>query len=384
MDIDSDEIHPFRFRRTRPFARQVARIVDQHRGPFQGVGLFDAVTGQVLSAYHEVIGRRPFAERPQAATAIVMSEGSLAVQYARFIAKGRNTFALTPALVEMLSHTDMGGVRLSDLSLPFDSFYVGFGGAFDGALPGAPNRIDGAYVERVAEDTLTIFLTTRRLSSGKETSSGWPETRDTYFAVHLKDHDGQTSLLDAFNAAIEEEITRKPEHEVIKEVLEDPDFEAPEGWTVTLPREPMHVELMSRFTASVPAAAIAVALVGNALCYLSAAPEVSEPSLPADAPLITATALLTGTPKVQQKARAELLDRGISVIRWLGPRQAASMSSGRGGGGASGRHAAHWRRGHWRRQAHGAGRLERKLVWIAPMMVGAGKAEPRERVYLVE
>ncbi|WP_343699030.1 hypothetical protein [Caulobacter sp.] len=383
MDIDSDEIHPFRFRRTRPFARQVARIADQHRAAFQGVGLFDAVAGQVLATYQEVIGRRPVAERPKAATAIVMSEGSLAVQYARFVAKGRNTFMLTPALVEMLSHTDMAGVRLSDLSLPFDSFYIGLGGAFDGALPGLPNHIDGAYVERVAQDTLTVFLTTRRLGPDALGGKGWPETRDDYFAVHLKDRDGQTSLLDAFNAAVEEEINRKPEHETIKEALEDPDFKAPDGWAVTLPREPMHVEIMTRFTASVPAAAIAVALVGNALCYLSAAPEVSEPSLPDDAPVVTAMALLTGTPKVQQKARAELLDRGISVIRWLGPRQSPSASSGRGGGGG-GRQAAHWRRGHWRRQAHGVGRLERKLVWIAPMMVGTGQIEPRERVYLVE
>jgi len=40
----------------------------------------------------------------------------------------------------------------------------------------------------------------------------------------------------------------------------------------------------------------------------------------------------------------------------------------------TGSHASprlHWRRGHFRNQAHGAGRRERKTIWIEPMLIGA-------------
>jgi hypothetical protein len=41
---------------------------------------------------------------------------------------------------------------------------------------------------------------------------------------------------------------------------------------------------------------------------------------------------------------------------------------------------SHWRRGHWRQQAVGTGRNERKLVWIRPTLVNAGlfKGDPKD------
>jgi len=42
----------------------------------------------------------------------------------------------------------------------------------------------------------------------------------------------------------------------------------------------------------------------------------------------------------------------------------------------SGTHASprmHWRRGHFRQQAHGPQRRERKTIWIEPMLIGAGE-----------
>lgn len=46
--------------------------------------------------------------------------------------------------------------------------------------------------------------------------------------------------------------------------------------------------------------------------------------------------------------------------------------------------APHWRRGHFRMQIHGPGRLERKLIFVAPMMVRADKlagSVPRPKTY---
>jgi hypothetical protein len=44
----------------------------------------------------------------------------------------------------------------------------------------------------------------------------------------------------------------------------------------------------------------------------------------------------------------------------------------RGGNGTHASPRLHWRRGHVRRQPYGAGRGQRKLIWIEPVLVGAG------------
>lgn len=46
--------------------------------------------------------------------------------------------------------------------------------------------------------------------------------------------------------------------------------------------------------------------------------------------------------------------------------------------------APHWRRGHFRMQIHGPGRLERKLIFVAPMMVRADRLDenvPQPKTY---
>ena len=54
--------------------------------------------------------------------------------------------------------------------------------------------------------------------------------------------------------------------------------------------------------------------------------------------------------------------------RWLGKNYVHPHEHG---GGHHASPETHWRRGHWRRQAHGKGRLDRRLTWIKPMLVNA-------------
>ena len=56
-----------------------------------------------------------------------------------------------------------------------------------------------------------------------------------------------------------------------------------------------------------------------------------------------------------------------NVIGW---RYQAAVE--RGGNGTHTSPRLHWRRGHVRRQPYGAGRGQRKLIWIEPVLVGAG------------
>ena len=74
MKVESAEIHPFRFRRTRPFSRQLTRLAEQHRANYHGVALFDAIVAVVIEHYKRALSAVPFAERPVNSMPTIQSE----------------------------------------------------------------------------------------------------------------------------------------------------------------------------------------------------------------------------------------------------------------------------------------------------------------------
>jgi hypothetical protein len=74
------------------------------------------------------------------------------------------------------------------------------------------------------------------------------------------------------------------------------------------------------------------------------------------------------------RKRAKLLQRSASLYNSIlvGPE---SLPSTTAAGGTGYGVAAHWRRGHFRMQPHGAGSQQRKLVFIAPVLVHAERLQ---------
>lgn len=71
------------------------------------------------------------------------------------------------------------------------------------------------------------------------------------------------------------------------------------------------------------------------------------------------------TYKEKQRATSKLLSMGYTIVNLCGMEfDKNSVSNGSGS-----EMSAHWRRGHWRVQPHGKGRLLRKRVWIMPVLV---------------
>jgi hypothetical protein len=64
------------------------------------------------------------------------------------------------------------------------------------------------------------------------------------------------------------------------------------------------------------------------------------------------------------KAESEFL-----LPRWLGKESTSATSSSTGKSGAS--KATHFRRGHWRAQPYGKGKVETKIIWVRPAWVAA-------------
>lgn len=93
---------------------------------------------------------------------------------------------------------------------------------------------------------------------------------------------------------------------------------------------------------------------------------------------------MPGKPKEKQRARSKLAALGYVPIHLCGQRIVDDRESAKLG--ISDTHvSAHWRRGHWRNQVHGPGRLLRKLIWVMPSLIGAAKDGARDtgHLYLV-
>jgi len=74
------------------------------------------------------------------------------------------------------------------------------------------------------------------------------------------------------------------------------------------------------------------------------------------------------------KKRARLLQRVESLYNGIrvGPDDLPQEGTGHAGGSSV---APHWRRGHFRMQAWGAGKRERKLIFVAPMLIHAAQLQ---------
>jgi hypothetical protein len=126
------------------------------------------------------------------------------------------------------------------------------------------------------------------------------------------------------------------------------------------------------------AAAEALAIVLNALCYLASNPGKedvrSSPVLPADAPEHLARQSRVSRASHREAAATRLAEGGYLPVRVLGGsiRPLVRLPDGSTGRSVS----PHWRRGHTRQQAYGPGRQEHRVIRIPPTLVRADLGEP--------
>jgi hypothetical protein len=87
-----------------------------------------------------------------------------------------------------------------------------------------------------------------------------------------------------------------------------------------------------------------------------------------------------------ERKRAKLLKRTASLYNAIvvGPEAPQSQTMAREGGASV---APHWRRGHFRMQPHGPGWKERKLIFVAPVLIHAAQLQggvPPPRMYCAD
>lgn len=397
MNFRAEDIHPMRFLRDVPgsdlIVQQAVRR-DPH-GLLRSATL-DAMTQRVMELCNAELGRIPLDKRPSTMDVMTRTVSTLA-HIANFASAGRNSFLLPAEVTALLGRTDLGDIRLSDIRLPFRAFYLGFAGGLSVGLPGSPNLVDGAYVETFTIDDdagpqsyLTFYVTARCTDKPARAKSAWIAGPEPHFYAPLKIlSDVQDTLEGAIErATTSNDIALEAEPEAQAALLDGIQQAAEDGYPVSKPVTTGFERAADFNVVALPTMRSVLALLCNAICLLSAEPVASEPVWPMDAPQSLVDIALRGsTPKRRRTAMGKLAERGFFSARTISlqlnaPDTAEVQANVRI---PSGRELLpHWRRGHWRRQAHSAGSRERRLIWIRPVLVRRDRGEEVEsHVYVV-
>lgn len=389
--------HPERFKAYRKYADDVGKFyrhkVDARTGLLT-VDQMNALMGFVQPELHERSMRFPrkLKEGYPAVSLRADAEESLATAFGRFVQAGRQIMDFPPALTEMLAKTNVDDMPLESIQLPYASQYLYFGP--QPLLQLAPGwSLDGAYVEQRG-NAGDLRFTVTAVPTNHELSEQWylvPEPQYTQdFVGHYRSMDLGTAVdmvlsdrladLRARQAKAGGDITTTLQTQLAERGAPA----VPAGVSVVDVSSHMSALRETEATERHPIYKEALRLAVNALCYMTAYPDDIEAVWPEGTPDSLSQKALAGKPKERQRARSKLAALGYVPVHLCGQRiveqrEAAKLRTGE-------KHvSAHWRRGHWRNQVHGPGRSLRKLIWVMPSLIGAGKdgAPDTGHLYLV-
>lgn len=375
-----ESLHPEQYRLHRPFIGEIEKLWKDKKtaGPFQST--MEALLKVMRPLYNRAIMQRPFEERPEGSQRL-SDELSLAMHYGGFISHGKQVFHFPSSLVEQFRQTEVDEVPGGVLKLPFPTVYLHFGAQPDLDLYGRGEFVDGAYLnlmEAGEKKLLEIILTTAKVKD-KKTDPLWPFDhlgRYYYLGFEILGEEPVVKSVDnAFRADVESALQRaRTERGFLSTPWGDVANRA--GKTA--------LESAAALDAGFPSMRAALRLIINGLCFLSAYPEHMEGGWGDDAPSdLVDRAKNAKTKQHRFLAKRELQRQGFTFLR-IGRVDQRTQTSAGEKGASGGKMPTHWRRGHWRNQAYGPGRLDHRLVWIMPILVNkADELEAPGHVYMV-
>ena len=392
MRVTTEMLHPTRFLKRNGYAQRLIQdAVRKHPTGLLTPATFNDLLQKLLTEYRKALMHLPIEARPVNADPL-MSIGEDIARLVAFTARGRNIFMLIPELIGLLENTDLGDIRLSDLSLPYEAFYISFGAGLDFGLPGPANVIDGVYVQKISRgpttsEILEFNVTSRRLGPKTKGSASFILDQELHFYAPLE-LKPELTLSEALDQAIwSGEIIVEPDLTKLDAMKEAVVALQAEGMPVVSPEITADERDAAFNLEALPKMRDVIGLACNAMCYMSAFPEDGEQDWPSDASRNLVEQARTGSKSARRAATARLLNDGILQVRVIGLPVAKSHDAASGGGQRSVEHHAvspHWRRGHWRRQPVGEKSKDRKIIWIKPTLVRRDIGEPVvHNVYLV-
>jgi hypothetical protein len=288
-------------------------------------------------------------------------ETQAALIYGEWAQRGAALYAFKQPLTEALMATGLGEVAIADLHFPFNCAYFHFG-AQPGLLLESGAAVTGAYLLLHEGQALRIFLTAPLAAD-----TSWPERWNEIYDLRIQ--------ASHFNKDVESAIAHA--------LADDAEDLRQAAETISNAAGPRAAEgkasaeaLLESHTANQATFTRCLQLIVNAICYVTAFPEDAKNDWQTGTPEKMKNKAEAGPPKEAGRAVSKLNAMGYRKAWYIGGEFSAAGENVEGG------HVApHWRRGHWRSQAHGPQMSLRKLIWLKPTRVLGGAASDEPRIY---
>lgn len=368
--------HPNRFAASRDYFQTLYSLWRGSAPPYGVVSMsqFEGLNETFIRQFWNMhLSTIPLAERPRN-TKRAGEEISMFCHAASFFHGGRNIFHFSRGLTELLKLTDVADVLWDPIKLPYSRFYLWFGPQSELWFRDPGHLADGAYVNEIPRRggrVIDLMVTTASADSPSQDEWNYVLNDDPYYYFSFDTGGpgstvGQTlqKTVDTSNN-FNKDWPRAEIHPAAEQLA------AAHGKRLRrLPREQTaQGQKVQEMLEGLPVFREVLKLIMNCLCYLSS----PSREVVARFPDSGITRAMTGgsTPLERARARNRAVREGYTRIHFCGDslnHEVGAVPTGR-------ELSAHWRRGHWRNQAVGPGRSERKLIWIRPTLVRKDRAD---------
>lgn len=382
--------HPLRVLRTRPAVGAVPTPENLINGVMHVETAQQIIEARRLEANLHMLAFDLDA-RPRSA---VTADGDACMAAFSHRANGGAIYVLPDRLVEEFDNTDCDEIRMKDIKLPFQNLFLKFTPPQPLFLAeGAP--VDGCYVVKQGEEYL--FSLTSHWDGVDYGGSLSVACLDPTFSIHLPapevqlNYPGQNTEL-CINEAVELGIKEFSERNAPPTDNISQTVTRPDGTTIHV--EDIRAQSRKRrievFRSQEPVFRGCLNIIVNAACFISFRPEDIIEEWDGDPPAWVVEALNDNRDARSARDRKQHALRVISTgdytrISICGKNLFTDPAHDGvpTGHGVSPR--AHWRRGHWRRQRHGAGLSLVTPRWIRPTIVKKDNGTLAEgRIYDVQ
>ncbi len=306
------------------------------------------------------------------ADAAILNHLAYAKEFVYFNAGGCQIFELSKRLVEMMSMTDAAAIPVEMVKLPYDSFFVSLKAPtpFQSVDVESESKLVGFYIRKLDHQ---IFIMPMGVPSRKGLNQDF----------------GLDWLLSNFALLSTRIILTIVEGQTLGECVENAieDFKKRTKHGFGLVQSDHNSPVMSSDLSKLIAANVEsdvnawfesgslsnsirelVNLVVNTLCFITSYRSTGKEGWSATADRkksgVADRARAAGKTSSEEKELAWAGYRRITMFRAPDEDEDGNVLTRQGTSPIS-----HWRKGHWRNQAYGEGRLLRRAMWILPMMV---------------